>query len=216
MAGWALPAAGVGAAGMGLANLANPEDPVTHKKKSLLKSMLLGGALGGTVGAGARAAADWHNPAVIGQSPGKALSTLFGAANAPNTQKNPNAAVSVSGVLPLATTSVAGITGSTYGARASANAAKQIKDWDKSYTYDPKFTPEQLAAAKELRQIKFNKLERLAEGRLGVKGGLAGMAVGAGIGWGSYKALQNRAEYDPANNLQNILEKYKQYYLPNK
>jgi hypothetical protein len=53
--------AGVGALGMGAANILSPSKEEDGKKKSLLKSMLLGGALGGVTGMGGRAAWDYFD-----------------------------------------------------------------------------------------------------------------------------------------------------------
>ena len=95
--GWGLGGAGIGAAGMGLANILgpkdNPNDPI-HKKRSLLKSMLLGGALGGGIGMGARAYKDWADPRYASTS-----GTGLDIATKPDLPpvKSPNALLSLAG-----------------------------------------------------------------------------------------------------------------------
>jgi hypothetical protein len=71
--------AGIGAVGMGAANLLSPEE---HKKRSLLKSMLLGGALGGVTGGGMRAAKDYLDPEAS-HDPSAGLGDLFNPASTP-------------------------------------------------------------------------------------------------------------------------------------
>lgn len=67
-----LAGAGVGAAGMGLASALGPE----NKKRSLLKSMLMGGAMGGLTGAGARVGYNYFNPEAK-NDPSNAISRIL-------------------------------------------------------------------------------------------------------------------------------------------
>lgn len=79
--------AGLGALGMGAANLMQPNEPDPNNpghdqhKRSLLKSMLLGGAMGGLVGGGARSAWDAVSPAAAADS-GSHLQGLFNSTSA--------------------------------------------------------------------------------------------------------------------------------------
>ena len=196
---WALPGAAIGAAGMGAANLASPEDPITHKKKSLLKSMLLGGALGGTIGGGARAAVDWWNPAVA-SDPGSAWATLTSKPEAPINPPNP--IIGALGWQPAATT----IGGATLG--SAVGKARAIEAGSKAKTFDTDFkVPSGAGKAQEAaHEAEKLRLLKIRDGKGGIWGMGVGGLLGAATGFGSQNFLRNKATYDDNNNLPGLID----------
>ena len=194
---WALPGAAIGAAGMGAANLMSPEDPITHKKKSLLKSMLLGGALGGSAFAGARAYSDWKNPA-IASDPGMATDTLFGT---PPTPAEANPITAALGWSPATTTAVGGGAGFLGGAGYGHRTANQVKTFDTDYKIPGNLVGEEKLLAEAQNAAKRRTKVNIRDGWPSLYGAAAGSLLGGLSGFAANDRLQDYAKFNANNTL---------------
>jgi len=182
--------AGIGAVGMGAANLLSPEE---HKKRSLLKSMLLGGALGGVTGGGMRAAKDYLDPEAS-HDPSAGLGDLLNPASTPKPTEQ-------KGMIHSGLDWVAGHPGlSSLGGGAvlpglSQYARKQI-DTEK---YPDHWYAKYKGAPPELKFGKYPTKTLSFKGLLG-----AGLGYGLSSGLHEYGLQDER--YNDANNLNAVRE----------
>lgn len=193
MAGWSGLGAGVGALGMGAANVLQPNDPddPAHKKhNSLLKSMLLGGALGGVVGGGARAAADVFSKD-LANNPGSGFELLSQKAKTQTNNIQSSKAdefSQVAGGQPVKAGIVAGVGATTL--KGILNRSRLGYLQDRAGVTEAKALPAAMLQRGPLRALG---------NRPAVWGALAGLST---YGWGELMAPHLRAEVKNNANIE--------------
>lgn len=203
--------AGIGAVSMGAANLLGDTDN-EGKKRSLLKSMLLGGMLGGVTGGGLRAVANRVKPS-LAKDPSSGLSQLVnkgpGAedyAAKPNTLRN---TMNVLAIDPRLTAGASGALGAGVHALFGRNPAKNGKVPLGDLLVHGSGTPmtkNLIGAGAANKNIAAKLLYLLGHGwsryiRLSpLVSGAAGAAAGYGSGAFSRDVLERAALYDRYNN----------------
>jgi hypothetical protein len=203
--------AGVGALGMGAANLLSPADDPNHpevKKRGLLKSMLLGGALGGVTGAGGRALWNYMDPSMAVDSSSGVDKLLTEPKQTPPPTNNPSL-LSLNASYPITTGLTAGVGAATAIGKAKKEGLMSADPESfKGKGFMSRLThlgPDEKALT-TLRLLK----------NMSRNGPTVGLTTALGVG-GAGKLMQeplyNQTQYDAVNQdpntLKSFLSKYK-------